>query len=641
MATAMPVSCRLKSILPAAWFTAAALSAFPLPHAAAAKALSAIHDGVHLSAAAPDPGRKFDVEIVGPRNGLKRLVDALELIARKSPHGAAGIARLKTVGEIHIVYDPNFPRREQDLGSIRRALFVPTFFGADGPKGPARFPVVVSRHGINARAELLSAILVHELVGHGIQQAEGRTATARERELECEAWLHEEWAYQEFGVDKLSDEMVNFRRQLEGSSLPAGRATFRRTTFLRGRSGTVGSSQEGHCSPFKRYLAEHAPDELAHFEKLNPDVPRLLAALKDYVAYLEKSGITNAALDARAAFQAEQLDDILAAGTPEEQYRVALALKAGQGLPQDDSRAAQFFERAAKQGYADAQYRIALAYAEGDGVAEDAARAADWYAKAAAQNHPAAQRDLGRLYEFGRGVGRDAGKAAEWYRAAAESGDAAGQNNYAIFLLTGRGGIAKDAARAAEFLALSVEQEFAPAYLNLAKLHAAGIGVEPDRVKAAELYTEAADNGDAAAQYELGRAHLNGHGVERNAAKAEELLIAAADQGHAESRLALARMYRRGLGVPRDEARAATLLRAAASQGNAEAQGLYATVLAGGRGVVRDPTEAYFWAGLAAREEGRTRFFARNIQAGLEKELSAAQIAEAERKILAWRPGTR
>ena len=319
----------------------AALAAAISPVApAAAKAVTTTYDGITLTAKSPAPGRSFDVAILSPEAGLKRLKMALDLIDRKSPHGRAGIARLKKFGKIFIIYDPNFPKPNQDISTIRRALFIPTFFGDNGKgKEGLAFPVLVSRHGINAPTEYLAAVLVHELVGHGIQQAEGRATTSRARELECEGWLQEEWAYQEFGVDKSSPEMIEFRRELEGSALSSGHVSFRRTSFLHGQS-SFGASRDGQCSPFKRYLAEHAPDQLAHFNKLNPDVPELLKDLRGYVKYLDKSGVTTAALEARNAFQKERLDEILKSGSPDEQYRVALALKSGRtiALPQNSSR---------------------------------------------------------------------------------------------------------------------------------------------------------------------------------------------------------------------------------------------------------------------------------------------------------------
>ena len=626
---------------PAAWLLAAMLVlAAQTAGPATAKTMTETYDGLTLMAVTPTPGRTFDIDILSPEAGIKRLRKALDLVMARSPHGRSGIERLKDFGSIFIVYNPNFPKPSQDISTIRRAAFIPTFLDDDETHTGVKFPVIVSRHGINAPIEYLAAVLVHELVGHGIQQAEGRATTTRVRELECEGWLQEEWAYQEFGVDKSSRDMIDFRRQLEGSAMPTGQASFRRRSFLQGQAG-FGTSRDGQCSPFKRYLAEHAPEKLDYFNKLNPDVPQLLAALRDYVKYLDDTGMTTAALDARDTFRGEHLNEILKSGSPDQQYRIALALKSGQGMPQDDRLAAQFFEKAASQGHVEAEYRIALAYSQGDGVNGDPGRAAHWYAKAAENDHAAAQRDLGRLYEFGRGVTRDLKMAAKWYRAAAENGDATGQNNYAVFLLTGRGEVEKDPEGAAKLFERSANQDFAPATLNLARLYVSGLGVERDQAKAAVLFATAADDGDPEAQFELAKLYLNGRGVDRDAKKAEELLSAAAKQGHELSQTMLARMYTRGLGVEKNAAHAAALLRDAADQGNVEAQGLLAAALAAGNGVEKDLEAAYFWATLAARQPGRTQLFARNIQHNLEKALSTAQIQAAEAKIKGWRPSNK
>jgi len=49
----------------------------------------------------------------------------------------------------------------------------------------------------------------------------------------------------------------------------------------------------------------------------------------------------------------------------------------------------------------------------GDGVAHDETKAAEWWSKAAAQGHAAAQCDLGWAYDNGRGVPKDTSKAVE------------------------------------------------------------------------------------------------------------------------------------------------------------------------------------------------------------------------------------
>ena len=51
-----------------------------------------------------------------------------------------------------------------------------------------------------------------------------------------------------------------------------------------------------------------------------------------------------------------------------EQYNLALAYANGDGVMQDYEVAADWYTRAAAQGYIDAQYNLALAYINGEGV---------------------------------------------------------------------------------------------------------------------------------------------------------------------------------------------------------------------------------------------------------------------------------
>ena len=62
-------------------------------------------------------------------------------------------------------------------------------------------------------------------------------------------------------------------------------------------------------------------------------------------------------------------------------------------------------------------------YENGRGVERDYKMAAEWYRKAAEQGYSEAQYNLGMCYEAGRGVEQDDKEAVEWYRKAAEKGN--------------------------------------------------------------------------------------------------------------------------------------------------------------------------------------------------------------------------
>lgn len=116
-----------------------------------------------------------------------------------------------------------------------------------------------------------------------------------------------------------------------------------------------------------------------------------------------------------------------------------------------------------------------------------------------------------------------------------------------------------------------------------------------------------------------------------------------ANKGEPEAETLLGAMYWSGDGVPRDHSEAARLYLRAANKGYARAQNDIGFMLAFGEGVPpRDDVEAYKWLTLAI-----TRYTAKNQdrldqaikdKATLAKRMTAAQIAEAERRVRMWKP---
>jgi localization factor PodJL len=94
-------------------------------------------------------------------------------------------------------------------------------------------------------------------------------------------------------------------------------------------------------------------------------------------------------------------------------------------------------------------------------------------------------------------------------------------------------------------------------------------------------------------------------------------------------------MFEKGRGVPRDYAAAAAWYRKAAEPGYGGAQNNLAIAFALGHGVPKDPIEAYKWFALAATH-GDTN--GADIRAGLQKSMTAEQIAEAEKRVHGFVP---
>jgi hypothetical protein len=118
-----------------------------------------------------------------------------------------------------------------------------------------------------------------------------------------------------------------------------------------------------------------------------------------------------------------------------------------------------------------------------------------------------------------------------------------------------------------------------------------------------------------------------------------------AEQGNAEAETLLGAMYWSGEGVPRDHREAARLYLRAARQGYGRAQNDIGFMYGFGEGIPpRDDVQAYKWISLAiqrytARNQNRRDQAIKDL-ATLKARMSPAQLAEAERQIRTWKPGS-
>lgn len=233
----------------AAVLTVLAVLTLPLTALGQGESPRASHRGVDLYTVAPDAERNFDVSIVPPEKGVEAMRAALDLLLSRSYLSANAIASLQKHGRVILVYDPNYPDKGQMLG-YTVAGFFPKYFRERGD-----FLVRIGRHGIKWPAKELAAVIAHELAGHGMQEARGERERMRSLDRECEAWLYEEQAYQDLGVDKSSKPMIEFRKQLE----------------------------QRECSDFRRYQSETVPVSLRLWEARNPNVTSLLVVFRQYL----------------------------------------------------------------------------------------------------------------------------------------------------------------------------------------------------------------------------------------------------------------------------------------------------------------------------------------------------------------------
>src|SRR5271165_5405073 len=120
---------------------------------------------------------------------------------------------------------------------------------------------------------------------------------------------------------------------------------------------------------------------------------------------------------------------------------------------------------------------------------------------------------------------------------------------------------------------------------------------------------------------------------------AAPLLLAEADRGSAIAQTYIGYMYQNGLGVPRNYEVAAGWLNEAAHQGTPTAQFLLGLLFDKGYGVPQDWVQAEVWLNLAASQaSGRQRDYWARIRDAVADKLTLDQLAEAQRRALAWVP---
>jgi TPR repeat protein len=118
-------------------------------------------------------------------------------------------------------------------------------------------------------------------------------------------------------------------------------------------------------------------------------------------------------------------------------------------------------------------------------------------------------------------------------------------------------------------------------------------------------------------------------------ATAFRLFRSLAEQGDVTAQTRLGDMYEQGQSVPQDYALAVLWYRRAADQGFKVAQWFVGTYYQTGYGVQQDYVQAHMWYNLSATQGWGAAVFAR---AALEREMTQAQIAEAQKLAREWKP---
>ncbi len=217
-------------------------------------------------------------------------------------------------------------------------------------------------------------------------------------------------------------------------------------------------------------------------------------------------------------------------GDARAQFTLGAMYETGRGVARDDRLCAKWWRASAEQGLADAQKNMGSLYFSGRGVPVDPVQSMQWYLKAAEQDHPHAQKYVALGYEQGLGLPRDEAKAQYW-KARAQAHDPA---NAAVVFLPAYAGNGQGVKTDEEIFALFLDQAKAGnprAQFYIGVAYTTGVGVARDPAKALEWIRAAAELGVTSAQGSLGLLYMLGDGAPRDPVAAEQWFIIAAELG--------------------------------------------------------------------------------------------------------------
>jgi TPR repeat protein len=310
---------------------------------------------------------------------------------------------------------------------------------------------------------------------------------------------------------------------------------------------------------------------------------------------------------------------------------------------------------AVEQGNAEAEARFGTLYAGGMGVVQDSAAAMAWLRAAAEQDYAPARTVIGLMYARGQGAPQDDVQAYMWLTLAShrENTLAAGElATLAKKMTPAQIAAAKDAAaawrpsgapppvlpakaagwNAAETAALARLKAAAGRGDATAQYYVGKYYESRNIAEAQSWWRRAAAAGNPDAEYELGNACRWRRELCPGKATGEEWLEKSAEAGDTESMQAL---YW-SIGIEAGHERRLKVFRLAADHGDI---GIMENVgLEYDSGPKPDREEAVFWYALARKKSMYNRdFMQREIDNDLPY-LSAAQIADVERRVAAWKP---
>ncbi len=118
----------------------------------------------------------------------------------------------------------------------------------------------------------------------------------------------------------------------------------------------------------------------------------------------------------------KETQELAEKGDPAAQTKLGVSYSTGTNVDKNKKKAAEWYAKAAAQGYAYGQWNLAFLYVRGEGVATDYSKARELFQSAADQKFAPAEYDLGMMHLYGMGTKRDRIEATKWIRKSAEQG---------------------------------------------------------------------------------------------------------------------------------------------------------------------------------------------------------------------------
>lgn len=150
----------------------------------------------------------------------------------------------------------------------------------------------------------------------------------------------------------------------------------------------------------------------------------------------------------------------------------------------------------AEKGDKSAQFALGVRFETGDGVVEDVSRAAYWYEKAASAGHLGAIKNLATFYYRGNGVRQNYETAFSLYKRASELGDVGALNSLGAMYSDGLG-VEKNYSEALRLYRKASDQDYPYAQTNIGIMYRFGWGVKQDFVEAYAWWLVADSKGDS------------------------------------------------------------------------------------------------------------------------------------------------